>query len=242
MYLYQEANTTFHLLHPVTKFLFLVLLITFPFFFSALPATAILFLTYFFLLLLACGSRNFRKFWRLLLLFWIFTFVIWVVIPRLRNAWWSYENAAMLATRIDAFVIAGLIFVTITRVEEFTLALTRLGVPYKGAFTLSLGFRLVPLFYQNLQTIVSAQKSRGVDLDSGSILQKAKRYVPIFGILISYSIRNADLMAMSLESKGFGYSPQRTSLLQPHFGVRDFLLLSLGMLVLVLLLFFRFRF
>ena len=148
--------------------------------------------------------------------------------------------AAMLATRIDTFVIAGLIFVTVTRVEEFTLALTRLGVPYKGAFALSLGFRLVPLFYQNLQTIVAAQRSRGVDLDSGGILQKAKKYVPIFGILISYSIRNADLMAMSLESKGFGYAPQRTSFLQPRFGRQDFLLLSTGIVLIVLFLLIQF--
>ena len=232
MNLYRDANTLLHSLHPLTKFLLLLIMIAIPFFALSLPLIALVFIVYTTLILTAKGAPNLGKFWKMLIIFWIFTFTIWIIIPRLRGWQGGYENAALLATRIDTFVLSGLLFVTITRIEEFTYALTRIGIPYKAAFALSLGFRLVPLFYQNLQTIVSAQKSRGVDLDSGGIFTKAGKYGPIIAVLISYSLRNADLMAMSLESKGFGYSNQRTSFLQPQFTWRDALVILASILFL----------
>jgi energy-coupling factor transport system permease protein len=226
MYLYRDVPSFFHSLHPITKFALLILLVAIPFFASTLLSSAILLVAYVLLLIAARGGPNLQKFWKMLLLFFIFVFLIWIFVPRLRGLPWSYENAIRLAMRIDTFVLASLFFVTVTRIEEFTYALTRLGIPYKGAFALSLGFRLVPLFYQNLRTIIDAQKSRGVDVDSAGILQKGKIYLPMMSILISYGLRNADLMAMSLEAKGFGYSPKRTSYLHPNFGAKDLLALA----------------
>lgn len=239
MYLYRYGNTIFHALHPITKLALLFLQITISFLAPGLPGILVVLVLYTGFLLAANGGNNLKAFWKLLLLFWIFTFLIWIFVPRLRGQDWSYTTAAILATRIDCFVIAGLLFVTTTRIEEFTLALTRLGVPYKGAFALSLGFRLVPLFYQNLQFIVAAQKSRGVDLESGGIITKAKQYVPIFGVLISYSIRNADIMAMALESRGFAHAATRTSYLQPGFGLRDAALILTGLAVVFALILTR---
>ena len=236
MYLYQDAQSPFHRLHPVTKLCTLFLFIVVPFAAKSLFSMVAVLAGYILILLLARGASNLHKFWKTLLIFWIFTFVIWIVLPGLRGVPWSFEIAALLATRIDAFVLAGLIFVTITRIEEFTYALTRVGLPYKVAFTLSLGFRLVPLFYQNLQTIVSAQKSRGVDLDSGGIVHKARQYGPILAVLISYSLRNADLMAMSLEAKGFGYTNQRTSFIQPRLSWPDIAFALAGLIVVIVLL------
>jgi energy-coupling factor transport system permease protein len=228
MYLYREADSFFHRLHPITKLLLLFLMIVVSLLTSELRMIVGVFAIYMTLLLLAKGAPNLKKFWKMLAMFWIFTFLIWIIVPQLRHVSWNYENAAMLATRIDTFVLAGLLFVTSTRIEEFTYGMTRLGLPYKVAFALSLGFRLVPLFYQNLQTIVAAQKSRGVDLDSANIFRRTQLYIPMIGILISYAIRNADLMAMALEAKGFGYSPKRTSFLQPTFGIKDASVLLLG--------------
>jgi energy-coupling factor transport system permease protein len=235
MFLYKDASTTFHSLHPVTKLLLLLLMIVIPFLAKRSIEAAMILVLYTLLLCFAGGASNLRKFWKMMLIFWIFTFGIWIIIPKLRGWPWTFENALLLATRVDSFVVAGLMFVTITRIEEFTFALTRIGIPYKVAFALSLGFRLVPLFYQNLQTIVSAQRSRGVDLESGGLAGKARKYGPILAVLISYSLRNADLMAMSLEAKGFGYSKQRTSYLQPAFTWRDGLTMLAAVVAIVVL-------
>jgi len=236
MYLFRDSDSIFHRMHPVAKFLMLVMLIVIAFLARTLPRIVIFLAIDIFWLLISGGARNLKTFWKAMFLFWIFTFLIWIIVPRIQNVPWTYENAALLATRVDSFVISGLLFVTITRIEEFTLAMTSFRIPYKGAFTLSLGFRLVPLFYQNLQTIVAAQRSRGVDLKSGGLIARARNYIPIFGVLISYSLRNADLMAMSLEAKGFGYSSQRTSYLQPRFRTLDVVVLVTGVAIIALLL------
>lgn len=225
----------FHRLHPVTKLLLLILMVSLPFFAPGLAGIGIVFAVYAALLPAARAWLTVLKFWKLILIFWTATFLIWIVVPALRHEPWSPQLAATLATRIVSFVAAGLLYVSTTRIEEFTYGLTSVGVPYKGAFALSLGFRLVPLFYQNLNTIVDAQKSRGVDLDSAGLVRKARLYLPILSILISYGLRNADLMAMSLEAKGFGYSTRRTSFLQPQFGARDVLVLILPAAVMILL-------
>jgi energy-coupling factor transport system permease protein len=235
MYLYLQRDSLFHRLHPVTKIALLILMVTIPFFVPGLQGIAGAFAMYLALLLAARGGANLIRFWKMMVIFWVATFAIWIVIPYLRSEPWSLQQAALLATRIVSFVVAGLLFGTICRIEEFTYGLTKIGVPYKGAFALSLGFRLVPLFYQNLGTIVDAQKSRGVDPDSAGLIQKAKLYLPILSILISYGLRNADLMAMSLEAKGFGYSSRRTSFLQPVFGIMDFAALLLPVAVIVYL-------
>jgi energy-coupling factor transport system permease protein len=228
MYLYVPADTPFQRLHPLTKLGLLLLMIAIPFFAPGLIGIIAVFVIYLGLVIAARGLRNLMKMAKLMILFWIFTFVIWIVVPHLRHAPWSYTSSAILATRIVSFVLSGLMFATITRIEEFTYALTRLGIPYKGAFALSLGFRLVPLFYQNLQTIVEAQKSRGVDLDNAGLVRKATLYLPVISILISYGLRNADIMAMALEAKGFGYSKERTFLLQPSFKITDAATLIIG--------------
>jgi energy-coupling factor transport system permease protein len=228
MYLYVPADTPFQRLHPLTKLALLLLMIAIPFFAPGLIGIGAVFFVYLGLVIAAGGLKNLLKMAKLMTLFWIFTFLIWIVVPHLRHAPWSYTGSAILATRIVSFVLSGLMFVTITRIEEFTYALTRLGIPYKGAFALSLGFRLVPLFYQNLQTIVEAQKSRGVDLDNAGLVRKATLYLPVISILISYGLRNADIMAMALEAKGFGYSKERTFLLQPSFKIVDAATLVIG--------------
>ncbi len=228
MYLYVNADTPFQRLHPLTKLALLLLMIAIPFFAPGLIGIIVVFFVYLALLIFAGGLSNLKKMVRLMILFWIFTFLIWIVVPHMRHAPWSFTGSAILATRIVSFVLAGLMFVTITRIEEFTYALTRIGIPYKGAFALSLGFRLVPLFYQNLQTIVEAQKSRGVDLDHAGLIRKATLYLPVISILISYGLRNADIMAMALEAKGFGYSNKRTFLLQPSFRISDAAILAIA--------------
>src|SRR3989304_5069317 len=110
MYLYQEADTIFHSLHPVTKLLLLFLMIAIPFPAKTVPLICTVLVVYMALLLFAKGTQNLRKFWKLLTIFWIFTFLIWIIIPQLRHWPWSFQNAAVLATRIDSFVLSALLF------------------------------------------------------------------------------------------------------------------------------------
>ena len=66
----------------------------------------------------------------------------------------------------------GLIFLSTTRNEELTNGLIRMGCPYPIAFALSTALRLVPTFAGAGATIIQAQVSRGLDLESGNIFSR----------------------------------------------------------------------
>ena len=65
---------------------------------------------------------------------------------------------------------SGILFLSVTRIEEFAYALTRLGMPYKVGFTMTLAFRLVPVFVDAAATVVQAQRCRGLDFERGGAL------------------------------------------------------------------------
>ncbi len=115
-----------------------------------------------------------------------------------------------MGLRLDIMLICGMIFLSCTRIEEFTTGLNKLGMPFAMSFALSLAFRLVPTFAATTTTVIQAQKSRGLDLESGWILTRIKRHVPLLIPIFIYAIRNADLLAMALESKSFGLRRKRT--------------------------------
>jgi len=124
-------------------------------------------------------------------------------------------------------LISGLVFLSCTRVEEFTAGLRKLGVPFAVSFALSLAFRLVPLFFSTTATVIEAQKSRGLDLESGNILTKLRKYLPLLVPIFVYAIRDTDMLSMALESKGFHPKGERTYYLEPVMRRADWAVLLL---------------
>jgi energy-coupling factor transport system permease protein len=133
-------------------------------------------------------------------------------------------------------IITSIVLVSTTKVEDLTLACIRLGLPYRGAFAVSTAIRMIPLIAGTAETILQAQKSRGLDVDSGSFMQKLKKYVPLLVPTIVSVIRGTTVFAMALESKGFGYSEKRVSYLTISYKAPDYIFSA------VLLLFIGFAF
>ena len=163
----------------------------------------------------------------------IFTIVIWTLIPREGEVIFLFiKREALLfgivtAIKIDTMLIAGIIFLSTTRVEETTIGLVKLGVPYVMCFAFSTALRLVPTFAATGTTVVEAQRSRGLELDTGSLWSRMKAYIPLMVPVFLVSIRNANLMAMALESRGFGAARKRTFYIQLKMRLSDWLALGL---------------
>jgi energy-coupling factor transport system permease protein len=126
-----------------------------------------------------------------------------------------------MGLRFNVMLFAGMVFAATTRVEDFTAALCMVGLPYRVSFALSLAFRLVPTFMETTTTIAQAQRCRGLDLDSGGLLARTRKYVPLMVPVFMMAIRSADNLAMALESKGFGSGRKRTSYAQYFFSLLD---------------------
>lgn len=144
-----------------------------------------------------------------------------------------------MGLRLATFVATGLIFLSTTRNEEFTNGLIRMGLPYSIAFALSTSLRLVPTFAGVGATIVQAQVSRGLDLESGNIFSKIGKFIPQAVPLFIYAIRHTNMLAMALESKGFRPDAKRTLYYEPHMRRVDYGVIVLLVLMLSMLLYIR---
>ncbi len=132
-----------------------------------------------------------------------------------------------------------MVFLSTTKIEEIAEGLVKLKVPYRGAFAFATAIRLVPMIVATSYTIIQAQKSRGLDLDTGNILQKARKYLPLMIPTFISVIRSTNIFSMALESKGFGYSKKRTNYLNHTMGGKDYIMLFLGVLILALAIYIK---
>jgi energy-coupling factor transport system permease protein len=232
---YYRTQSFFERIHPVSKLIALLAAFVPPFF-GKTPRQV---LYYFILLLLAAllarAGKNLFRIYKLMIILFTMSTVLWTFFYRGQTILFDLGPVAIMkesilygitiGIRLNCFVLAAIIFLTCTPIEDFTYALSKLGLPFVTSFALTLAFRLTPLFIEAAQTIVMAQKARGLELDSGGLLRRIRNYVPIIIPVLSSGIRRADQLAIALESKGFGKTKRRSNVSDFHTTWRDFILI-----------------
>jgi len=221
--LYVPAATRLHRLHPVTKVGGLVGFIVAAFVVDRPLALVPLVAGVFALLVPAGGLPNVRRLRVMFVLVFVFTLVIWTFFYRgvLTPTRAGFFYGLSTAMRLDTFLAAGILFLTTTRVEEVAYALGRVGVPYTVGFTLTLAFRLVPVFFDAALAVLQAQRCRGLELARGGLVRRLRRFVPVLVPVLIGALRRADRMAMALELRGFNSGRPRTTYLRARAGRAD---------------------
>jgi energy-coupling factor transport system permease protein len=237
-FLYLDRDTAVHRLDPRTKMLLLLgsfgLVFVFlnPLYGLGVLAVVLLF-GY-----VAESLVNLKRIWFILVMIGVVTVVLWTIFGSgetplfLFVEWEALLYGLGVALRIDTTIVAGMIFLSTTRNEEIATGLVKLGIPYRFAFAVSTALRLVPTIAATGATIGQAQRSRGLDLDSGNFIQRVRKFVPLLVPVFVSTIRSTNAFSMALESKGFGASGERTYFLQIALRRRDVLVL-LGFVVLL---------
>lgn len=229
--LYLDRDTWIHRLDPRTKMFLLLGMFVLAFVFLDPLYEAVIFLLVLFFGYLARSLSNLLRIWFILVVIAVFTVILWSIFGSGRTPLFLFvEREALLygisiALRIDATVIAGMIFLSTTRNEEVAIGLVRLGIPYRFAFAVSTALRLVPTVAATGFTISEAQRSRGLDLESGNLIQRIRKYLPLLVPVFISTVRSTNVFSMALESKGFGASKERTFYFQTSMGSRDVLVL-----------------
>jgi energy-coupling factor transport system permease protein len=219
--LYVPASTPLHRLHPVTKLLAFLGLVVAGFVVDrpslllalALPTAA--------LMVLAGGGVHLRRFAPAIALIIGVTIVIWTFFYGAATREEGFRFGLSMGIRLATFLITGFLFLTVTRMEEVAYALRRIGVPYLVGFTLTLAFRLVPVFLESAMTIVQAQRCRGLDVRRGGWIARLRRFAPVIVPVFIGALRRADRMAMALELRGFNSGRPRTRFPRPGPGLAD---------------------
>lgn len=110
-------------------------------------------------------------------------------------------------------------------IESLLKPFERFKLPvHEIALILSIAMRFVPTILDETQTIMNAQKSRGIDFNNGNILKRVKAFIPILIPLFASAIRRADELANAMESRGYRGGDGRTKYRQLNWHVIDTLL------------------
>ena len=236
--IYLDLNTFFHRLDPRTKIFILlsafVVILYFEHPLWVLPISLLILLHG----LLARSLRNLRRIRYIMIILTISSLVLWTLFASGQTPlFWFIEAESLLfafnrVLVMLSLITTGMIFLSTTRTEEFVIGMIRLGLPYRVGFAISTALRMVPTIFGSAATIAQAQRSRGLDLDGGNLLDRVRKYLPLLVPVFVSTIRNTNVFGMALESKGFGARPKRTFYLNPEFHTGDYLVM--GFLVVLL--------
>ena len=107
--------------------------------------------------------------------------------------------------------------------EKLLRPLKKLHFPvHELSMMVSIALRFIPTLIQETDKIISAQKARGADFDSGNLIQKAKALIPILIPLFISSFRRAEELAIAMECRCYHGDEGRTSLRQLRYAGRDY--------------------
>jgi energy-coupling factor transport system permease protein len=231
IYLYIDKSSLIHRLNPTVKVLALITMFWSVYWVDQPLALLPLGLL---MLIIAQVTHSWPNFYRLRWLFILlifFTTLAWMVFyrkgpPLLNLPLIHFSRTSILfglgrGLKLAELLATSVLFLSTTRVEEFTAGLSRLGVPYRADFAITLAFRLVPLFIDSAVTIVQAQSLRGYEFNRGGPIARVRRYVPVMIPVFMGALRKANNMAMALEARGFGYSNEPTSYIDYPIRPRD---------------------
>ena len=95
-----------------------------------------------------------------------------------------------------------------------------------------IALRFIPTLIEETDKIMSAQKARGADFETGSLLQRVKALVPILVPLFISAFRRADELATAMECRCYQGGEGRTKMKILRYKRQDFLAYGIGILLL----------
>ena len=155
-------------------------------------------------------------------------------------------TAVFMAVRILSLVsVSALLTYTTTPtaltdgIEKLLSPLKLVKVPVHSlAMMMTLALRFIPTLIEEIDRIMSAQKARGADLETGGFIRRAKALLPILIPLFVSAFRRAYELAFAMECRCYRGGDGRTRMKQMKLGVRDavtaaaFVLLIAGVVLL----------
>jgi energy-coupling factor transport system permease protein len=99
--------------------------------------------------------------------------------------------------------------------EALLNPLKKIKVPvHELAMMMSIALRFIPTLIEETDKIMSAQRARGADFETGSLIQRAKALIPLLVPLFISSFRRADELAVAMECRCYRGGEGRTRLRQ----------------------------
>jgi len=157
------------------------------------------------------------------------------------------QTAAFMASRLMMLIVSTFLLTYTTSPIALTDAIERLLGPLKKiklpihefAMMMSIALRFIPTLIEETDKIISAQRSRGADFETGGIVKKAKAVLPIIVPLFISAFRRADELATAMESRCYHGDEGRTRMKVLKATPKDYAALLAGAAVVAVVIFLR---
>lgn len=234
---YVDSDSLLHRLDPRTKFAFFIVMAVVTSLIKS--GVALLFLFAFFMVLwCVCGIQ---KYILILLsklkVLLMFIFLLWLVLgltqyPVVEGGsifyqnsfsfaagqtitlcfdWYDLYKGAVYALRIFLMISSFYTVLITTNFSDIILGLQKWKVPYAIAFGIGLVFQIIPIIITELQAIMEAQSSRGLEIEQCGWVTKVKNYVTFSLPLLFRVISKGQAISLAMHYYQLDFSVRRTA-------------------------------
>jgi energy-coupling factor transport system permease protein len=134
-------------------------------------------------------------------------FAVWIFDVTLETV----EKAFITVSRLFVMISSFAILLLTTHPSELMSDLTRRGLPGQFAYVIISTLQIIPQMQAKAQTIIAAQRSRGLDTES-TFGKRVGALVPLVGPLVFGSLVEVEERAIAIEARGFTSTRKKTSL------------------------------
>ncbi len=118
-------------------------------------------------------------------------------------------------------------------IESLLKPLEKIKFPaHEVGMMISIALRFIPTLFEEMNKIMNAQASRGIDFKNGKIKEKVRGIISMLIPLFINSLKRADDLANAMEVRGYVGGDGRTDLSERKFGKSEIVYLSVHTLVL----------
>jgi len=234
---FRSVSSSIHQMDPRSKFIYVCVLFAAAVMFSNMIPLLVLFLIQVPLVLMAKVQKEWMRSMKGSAMFAAIIFAMNLLSLYFYSGYGTFgsilERSLAMTIRFLVLVQTFSIFFLTTSPDMLGLALEQSRIPYDLCFAFITAVRFVPVLAEEAQTIMDAQKARGLELEGGNFFKRIRNYIPILIPLIVNAIRRSLELAETMESRAWGATRNRTNLYVLKMGRKDVLLILISLLILV---------
>jgi len=165
---------------------------------------------------------------------------ITITLEALKQAFFMISRIMMLITGTFLLTYTTSPIALTDGLESLLGPLKHIKVPvHELSMMMCIALRFIPTLIEETDKIMSAQKARGADFETGNLMQRARALVPILVPLFISAFRRADELAIAMECRCYQGGEGRTKMKQLHYSRWDFNALSIGLILLAAMIVLR---
>jgi len=207
-FVFRKGNSAYHRLDPRVKLLISALLFVTTLLARLIYQLALVIAVAMAIALVARVLKRVGRTMALTATFSAFIFVVNIFFTR------NLETSAVYAIRFIAIVVSTSLFFITASPDELEQVMKTFRLPRDVVFAFVTAVRFIPVMMLDTLQIMDAQKSRGLELEKGNLIQRVRNMIPVLIPLVVNSVIRSGELAEAMESRAYAAVPKPTSLVE----------------------------